>query len=406
MESKLIGASLKSRNSFELIDKYLSPASYSREYQLVLGKIKEYYTRDREVDNVDRGIFIELVNQSITNAKHQVKFQDIIDEAYAVESSVNNLEEMIISAKRGEVADKLSVALANRSPKTDELLEEYQALANVSSLEDLTIKHIEVLGFNDMARVIEAITTGEGTLKLYPLALDRKVESGVRGGHHITIFAPPEMGKTGLSLTLASGFARQGAGGLYLGNEDPMKSIYFRAISCMTGMTKHSIQLEPRKAMALAEQRGFKNTDFVSLEPGTLREIEALVDKRQPRWIVVDQLMNLDVKGDGKSQQLGAAVRGLRTIGKKYDCVVVSVTQAGDSATGRAVLDMGDVYMSNTEVPAQADLMIGIGADAQAMQSGYRTLSLPKNKISGRHEQCVVRFNPLISRYQSIGDSD
>lgn len=401
MEQRLLSAAFKSKQSFSLIDKYLDPKSYSREYQLVISKIKEYYDRDSSAHAVDQSVFLELLFGVIVNPKHQEKFRDLVDEACGTDVSSANIDEMILSAKRGEISDKLAVLLSNRDPKAVDLIKEYEHLCNLSSLEDLTANDVTVLTAGDIDAVIRAVTEGEGTLRLFPLALDRRVESLVRGGHHITTYALPEMGKSALNVTLSCGFARQGAKGLYLINEDPEASIYFRHLSCMSGMTRDEIKHFPATAKSRSYDRGLENVQIIGMAPGNLNIIEALIEKHEPKWIIVDQLMNLDLKGDSATQILGKAVRGLRNIGKRYDIVVVSTTQAGDSADGKAVLTMGDVYMSNTEVPAQADVMIGIGASAEQFQSGYRTLSLPKNKISGNHSPIVVRFNPALSRYTS-----
>jgi hypothetical protein len=83
--------------------------------------------------------------------------------------------------------------------------------------------------------------------------------------------------------------------------------------------------------------------------------------------------------------------------------VVVSVTQAGDSADRKNVLDIGDVDFSNTGIPAQADVMIGLGANDQLKQRGEICISLPKNKVSGRHEYFTVLAQPSLSKVTPLG---
>jgi hypothetical protein len=91
----------------------------------------------------------------------------------------------------------------------------------------------------------------------------------------------------------------------------------------------------------------------------------------------------------------------MRNIAKKYDAVAITVTQAGDSAEGKAVLDMGDVDSSNTGIPGACDVLLGIGATEQHKEQGLRILSLSKNKLGGVHDSFPVRFNPAISKYVS-----
>lgn len=152
---------------------------------------------------------------------------------------------------------------------------------------------------------------------------------------------------TALILTMACGFAKQGARGIVFNNEERIERLRMRALCCCTGMTKIEILADPQRAKALAEENGYHNIIFISLSPGTLGQIDSFVDKYQPAWIVVDQIRNLAMKSENRTNQLEAAATGVRNIGKKYNVITISVTQAGDSAEGKAVLEMGDVDNSN-----------------------------------------------------------
>lgn len=206
---------------------------------------------------------------------------------------------------------------------------------------------------------------------------------------------------TGLILTMACGFARQGAVGIIFNNEERITRLRLRALSCATGMTASEIRANPQAAKDIAEQVGYHNIIFVSMSPGSPRQIEALVERYKPKWIIVDQLRHLAVNSDTRTNQLEAAANAIRNIGKKYDTITIDVTQAGDSAQGKAVLDMGDVDSSNTGIPGACDVLLGIGATDQQVAQGIRVLSLSKNKIGGVHDSFPVRFNPQISKYVS-----
>jgi hypothetical protein len=104
------------------------------------------------------------------------------------------------------------------------------------------------------------------------------------------------------------------------------------------------------------------------------------------------------MKEDSLTRQLEKAAMAARNLGKKHGAMVMSVTQAGDSASGKAILEMGDVDSSNTGIPAQADVMVGIGASMEDIEMGRRVISLPKNKRSGQHGYFPVRVDPTRSR--------
>src|SRR5690606_32666023 len=76
-------------------------------------------------------------------------------------------------------------------------------------------------------------------LKVYPESLNNKLDGGAAGGDHIVVFARPEAGKSAWVINAMGGFARQGAPGLYIGNEDRKDRIEGRIISNLSGMTKH-----------------------------------------------------------------------------------------------------------------------------------------------------------------------
>ena len=100
-------------------------------------------------------------------------------------------------------------------------------------------------------------------------------------------------------------------------------------------------------------------------------------------------------KSESRTNQLEAAATFARNMAIKHKMVSISATQAGDSARNKAILDMGDVDYSNTGIPAQADLMIGIGGTEEQESSGIRVLSLCKNKITGQHDNWPVRLNAV-----------
>ena len=98
-------------------------------------------------------------------------------------------------------------------------------------------------------------------------------------------------------------------------------------------------------------------------------------------------------KSDSRTAELEAAGIEARAIAKEYNVLVISVTQAGDSATGKVYLDISDVDSSKTGIPASADLMIGLGADEAMKANGLIGFSLCKNKMSGDHAKFTCSVN-------------
>jgi predicted ATP-dependent serine protease len=240
--------------------------------------------------------------------------------------------------------------------------------------------------------------TEDGLIEVWPPTLNARLDGGVKPGHHLIVFARPEMGKTMAVIEMMAGFVSQGLTVLYVGNEDPISDVNMRIVNRLSLMNKFEVLNNPVEADTKAREAGYDLLIMASLTPGTPREITALIEEHQPDVLVLDQLKNLNMLNDNKVLALEEAAQQARQWAKRYSCVVVSVTQAGDSASGKAILDMGDVDWSNTGIPGACDLIIGLGAAERNLQRGELVISLPKNKISGKHEYFAVLADPTLSQ--------
>jgi archaellum biogenesis ATPase FlaH len=406
MEKPLLAASLRSRQDFDLIQTYISTksGSYSKPFQIIMGKVGDYYKRDNDCNSVDAGILLAQIAESIRNEKHVARFTDLVNEAVESTGSDINVRAVILLAKQQEAGDKLAQALAmdSSSDKIDTLIQELQHLRSMTNLEELAEEGLELFHDIELEDMIHQEFNPDDLIKIYPNSLNERLDGGLKRAHHLTLFGPVEVGKTALSITVSSGAARQGKKGIYFINEDRPQDIIMRHVANLSGLTKTQIHADPKRAQRLANDAGFQNVMVVSASPGTPQQLEDYISKYDPDWVIVDQLRNLKVKAESRVNQLEAAATAVRNIGKKTNTLMISVTQAGDSATGKLILETGDVDFSNVGIPAQADVMVGIGMDAKIEAEGLRSLNLPKNKISGKHENFLVRINPQLSRITSV----
>lgn len=404
MEHLVVSTALKSKGDFVVLRQYLDPKRWGREFQIVWEFICDYYGRDREAMSVNREVLAEIMTNSIRNDKHVEKFLAYVDQSYAIDVSGSNVKEAVLLAKREELAQALALAIANDKDH-DTLLEEYTALKAVETIEDAGDQSIETYTEADLERLLLADAQREGVIPIYPKALGEKLEGGMQGSDAMVIIARPEAGKTALILTIACGAARDGHKVVVFNNEERISRLYLRAVSNMSGLTSHEVRQDIYTAKAIAAERGFGNLIFKSMSPGSPRQIERELDRHKDddvKLIIVDQLRNLNVKADTKTNQLEEAAKSIRNIGKVRDIATISVTQAGDSAEGKSVLGMGDVDSSNTGIPGACDVLLGIGANEMQKAQGVRVLTPIKNKLSGDHEPFPVKINPQISKYVSV----
>lgn len=398
-ERRLVAALIQDRAAFDRVDTHLEQADLSEQSRVIVDHLRTYYDRDPEAKRAEADILARDIGRAMTNPKHKETFEELVTALAEVDTSAANVVHDYIAVRKEATAARLGIALATGEGVAD-LIAEYEKWSQAEDLEEQE-DDTDVMASPDLSELCADAFDKENLVELWPASLNAKLDGGLLPGHHVVIFARPEMGKTMFLVNAMAGFLSQGKRVLYVGNEEPLGPTVVRTTSRLTGLTKAEILEDPDAADAIVNAKGWSNMVFAKLSPGTPREIEKLVVQYKPDVLVIDQLRNLNVSEDQFVQKLEKAATAARNLGKRHNLVVLSVTQAGDSASGKGVLDMGDVDSSNTGIPAQADLMIGIGATKEDERIGRRIISLPKNKLSGDHGFFPVRIEPQLSL---IGD--
>src|SRR5690606_11302405 len=131
------------------------------------------------------------------------------------------------------------------------------------------------------------------------------------------------------------------------------------------------------KGREIAHQRGLGRLRMLELTPGTISEIDYYLEEVQPDVLVLDQIRNIRGGGDKLTQRLEQVATDVRSLLKKHGAIGVSVTQAGDKTERHGQeppiwLSMADVDSSRTGLPAQVDLMLGIGVNEELRAQGVR----------------------------------
>lgn len=399
-ERKVLAAILRDRKAYEDIAALVQEGTFTEQASVIYRAVEKFYSRDPEASHTDLAIINGLVGRSVTSPKHRETFDVLLRELGEMECSPANISADFREVRLEAAGAKLASALVMNKPQEEisGLLEEYERCTVPAEEEDGR----QVYRGLPLAE-ISKIYSEQELIKVWPLALNQRLNGGLLKGHHMVVFARPEIGKTLFLVNAVAGFLSQGKVVLYVGNEDPVFDIALRVICRLTKRTSVDVLSNLEESEAQARDLGYGNLILAGLTPGTPKEIEQLIKEFKPDVLLIDQLRNLSVanKEGNYVQQLEKAATSARNIGKKHGLLVISVTQAGDSATDKAVLEMGDVDSSNTGIPAQADVMVGIGATQEDQAMGRRVLSLPKNKRSGNHEFFPVRIDPSMSRMWS-----
>ena len=401
-EKTILASCLQSREAWATIAPHVVEEDFTEQGNIVYEALTNYYDTDADATFADPQLIVEAIGRRLSSDKHRKVFTALVAGLDEAECSPKNIVRDFIEARRHAAGQQLAAALLSGDQEaTEAAMEKYDALNGTDTLAEAEEDRSAHCG-EPLRDFLGTAYDPTNLIRVFPDSLNRRLDGGLKRGHHMVIFARPEMGKTMTVINMMCGFAEDGHKVLYIGNEDPIADIGMRAVNRLTGRTKYDVLEDLDGAEAIARERGYENIVFMSLAPGTPREIRAAIEEHRPDVLVLDQLRNIDMKNDHFTQALEAAAKEARAWAKRYDCVVVSVTQAGDSASGKSILDLGDVDSSNTGIPATADVMLGIGATDQHIQRGEVVFSLPKNKVSGKHEYFSVQTNPPLSKITSL----
>ena len=394
MESQILAAVSQSREAFDNVLVLDVDEDFSDKAKIVWKLIKEYYGQDENAYSIDTTILKSQLKRQYP--KHAEQLSNFLDDCGDDEVSVANLVKEVYEVKLDHMTDRIaSCMVAKQYEEADKLLEVYRRL-----------RDDEVVASHEAAKVIQGISAAElmartqqdNLIKVLPTSLNRAILGGVLPAHHIVVFASTDLGKTLFAVNMSYGFLKQGLKVLYIGNEDPGEDIITRLLTRMTGMEVDEIRRNPSKADDLAAKRGYANFILAETNPGTEAEIRSLIEEYEPNVLIVDQIRNLDMRESNKVLQLERAAQMMRNIGKKYNVLPISFTQAGDSATGKIILSRGDIDYSNVGIPGTADVLIGIGASEEMEMRGDRMLTLVKNKRGGNKDPIRVKFDHRLSK--------
>lgn len=396
-ENKILNLAFKSKEAYDELSKYLTEEDFEGHGKILYGQIADFYERDPQAEACDEDVIMSRIARRFP--KHEETFRLVIKGFNDI--SVPNVLREVIEIKKENVAHDLSSALLSGHDKQAcDLIEDYQNL--VEGLVEEETEGIDTYQGESVANIVDAYKE-ENLIKIYPKVLNDHLGGGVPEQTHIVIFAEPELGKSLIAINMAAGFCRDGHKTLFIENEDPAKQTLMRFINRMSGMTKYDVIGNYAEAEARALSKGYGNLIFSSMSPGTIREIEGLIEEYQPKCLIVNQIRHLSFrKADGEVAQLTQAGKAMRALIKRHNLIGISIHQAADSATNKLVLERGDVYMSNTSLPGDADILIGIGANPQFKEESRRMLSLAKNKISGNHDYFPVIIDEQLSKVISI----
>ena len=398
LEDNVVSAILADRAAYDALAGVLDSGEFSEWGRLVVRAAAGYYEADPAATSVDGELLRSALGRTIPNPKHLDSCLRYVQELPPHASGPNVAREYRL-LRRHNVGLRLAALLATGDHRgAESLLDLYTDLGRDEGARG------DKLDVTELEQAVDL----KGAIKLIPARLNEETKGRLMRGHHIIVFARPEAGKSSFAINMACGFLKQGLRVMHAENEDPLRDVQLRYLARLAGVTIDSLY-EPGAIPRAVSDAGpaYGRLAVVELASGRLSELEGLARRGAPDVLVVNQLRNLKAgtAGGNRALELDEIARALRDLGKRHNCVVVSITQAGDSAEGKQVLSMGDIDWSNTGIQAAADLLVGIGSTDELDRQGKRWVTLCKNKLAGKHASFPVKVDFETGRWSSIGPS-
>jgi replicative DNA helicase len=381
----------------------LSPTVFSGDISSLYDTIQKAHDKYEEDIKVDElySLHTAIFNPALTRAAKE-KFSELVEDIKEVQEPSKEIAKdiMRILSDR-DLAQRIAV-------ESTEIFNGKEA--NFSEIVSMIDKHKNNIDEEKTpavtSNVSEVLDLLDVTTKWkFNIPVLKENVGGIGGGNLMIAFARPETGKTAFWVSLCTGpngFAEQGAKIHAFINEEPAIRTQMRAISCYTGMTRDEIISDKEMANRSWSEIKYNISMFDTVD-WSMEDIDAHCEKHKPDIIVIDQLDKVNVTGtyartDEKLRQIYTSVR---EIAKRRDCAVIAISQASADAHNRNSISFDQMENSKTGKAAEADLIIGIGRNANSdLENKIRTLCISKNKINGYHGEPVCTIRRSISRYE------
>ena len=400
-EPAIVAACIASREAYEVVVKLEATADLSPNGMELFKHIGNYYKAESKATSVDT----ELLLGTIQNRKplSYEKLSVVIENL--PEASPSNLITYLTEQRLKRLGADMTAALAGGdSAKAATIAVEYK------DVHELGIQSEETK--DDLFEVYQGATVSELTrtldegdsLSILPNLLG-DIVFNMMAGDHVVVFGGVNRGKSAVAIQIAGDYGYADKTVLYIGNEDPADRMVLRIVCNFVGQTLETVRDDDEHWTEQAKEEGYNNIIFKELSPGTVTDVERLIEHFKPDIVICDQARNLAPaprKGAFDDAQAEVMYQ-LRMLYKRTKVVGVSLTQAASTdmkskaIDNKVKLEQSDVFGSRREVAAQADVMIGVGGTEQMKEQGQLYLNVCKNKASGIHDGVYAFIDPYTS---------
>jgi hypothetical protein len=197
---------------------------------------------------------------------------------------------------------------------------------------------------------------------------------------------------------------------IWFNNEQPGDEVMLRVYQGFFGLRLEQIRANVAKYEEEFERLThgkFKLKDDAQINKG---DVERICRALKPSLVVFDQIDKIHgFAADREDLRLGAIYIWARELAKQY-CPVIGICQAAGTGEGVKWLTMDNVANAQTAKQAEADWILGMGAQHGEGMQFIRYLHLSKNKLIGdedtnpkmRHGRMEVLIEPETARFKDL----
>lgn len=402
---------LQDKNIFDKYHNYLMNIE-NLDYNIkqILKCMEEYYTEYTDVSNISIDDFIVFYDMRYKLLKNSKVIKDLIEHTKEIitnESLIKDYLVVISNKHMASIATDLLVSIMEGSTKhsldeVKDLLEGH--LKSVSA--DIDIAADDTLYNKSLMDIVKEEVTESGLCWHIPFLT--KNLGKMKGGTLTHVFATPNVGKTSFVCHLSAvlGYQLRNTDDciIHFNNEQKEKIIRLRTIQSLCNKPVSWLIDNAERANEEIIKRGI-NKILLYGPANSLYYIEERIKLNRPKVVLIDQGVKVKFPGmKEKTEGLQQLYYFYREMAKKYNCDVISVGQAADSARqhNKKWLTQDDCANSKIDLPGECDTMIGINKDNTPIDNFIRYISICKDKVGAEETICQVRFNRATGRYEEI----
>lgn len=412
-EQSVIGALLRDNGAVDWMGDLRASHFFRHDHQMIFTEVLRQIAAGHQCDVISAAValsarvpeilpYLNAMAQSTPSAANIGRYADLVrDRALrrgllAATSQMNDLAVNPGGRTAAEVLDTAQAQLA--------ALAETRSVKEPERASAAMVAHIDVLD-SRLERKTSGIATG------FP-DLDDLLTGGPNRGALVILGARPSMGKTALSLNIATNAARDYSV-LFLSQEMQKGELLDRSIASLGSVPLTNVitgQMSPQQwdGFTVSNAKLQEMNLFLDDQPAlTLLDVRskarAIKRKHGLDMLVVDylQLMSGANPTDSRNQQIEEISRGLKALAKELNIVVLALSQLSRNAANKARPQLSDLRDSGA-IEQDADIVIFVHRDEvdnpQTHLRGFADVFVAKNR-QGRIDDVLLEYEGQYTRF-------